>query len=168
MLSQRDLYQHGPTSLIYFINELLTGVSACGRWGEGGMWDPWWDQPWVCILLCPGSLVCPSRTWVMLPILGNEGAEGFPSSFAAPRCNQGQNLWGDGEVGLGGGLQGHWGAVGNPPLVWPHPNCGQQGDQGEKKAGFAQEVGKWKRFVMHQGKGGSGTEQKTSGKGARG
>lgn len=25
----------------------------------------------------------------------------------------------------------------------------------KKKAGFAQEVGKWKRFVLHQGKSGS-------------
>lgn len=135
MLSQRDLYQHGPTSLIYFINELLTGVSACGRWGEGGMWDPWWDQPWVCILLCPGSLVCPSRTWVMLPILGNEGAEGFPSSFAAPRCNQGQNLWGDGEVGLrgGGGSRGTGGLWVTPLWCGLTPTVANRGIKGKKK-----------------------------------
>lgn len=92
MLSQRDLYQHGPTSLIYFLNELLIGVSACGRWGEGGMWDPWWDQPWVGILLSLGCSVCPTKPWEMLPVLESEGVEGFSPCFAAPWCNQGQNL----------------------------------------------------------------------------
>lgn len=92
MLSQRDLYEHGPTSLIYFVNELLIGVCACGRWVEGGMWDPRWDQPWVCILLGPGSSLCPTEAWAMLPILEIEGAEEFPPSFAAPWCNQGQIL----------------------------------------------------------------------------
>lgn len=37
------------------------------------------------------------------------------------------------------------------------PAVANRGDPWEKKAGFAQEVGKWKRFVMHQGKDGSGT-----------
>lgn len=36
MLSQRDLYEHGPTSLIYFINELLVGLCL---WKMGGKRD---------------------------------------------------------------------------------------------------------------------------------
>lgn len=79
----------------------------------------------VCVLLSPGSSVCPTKAGQCFPSSNLRMLRNFPRPLqllGATRAKICEVMEG---LGLGAS-RGTGGGVGNSPLVWPHPDCGQQ------------------------------------------